>query len=86
MNPIEGDYMSEELNLGKLEVDKLTEDQLQSHHFDLLLEVAYLARENNDLQGMIVANQDKISYLSERLDSLDLELELREAKSSGPLS
>ena len=61
------------------DLKKLSEDQLQEHHLDLTLDVAYTAREIADLNN-------KIQFLSNRLTDIDLELELREAKKSGKMN
>lgn len=59
--------------------NQFNEEELMEHHFDLSNEISFLARE-------IVREQQRIVDLSARLDSIESEMESREAKNSGPLN
>lgn len=60
-------------------VNEFSESEIIEHHVDLITEISFLARE-------IAEKQKRIAFLSERADSVELELDLREAKSSGSLN
>lgn len=61
------------------ETTKMNEEQLQEHHFEIILELAESARE--------VANiQNKVQALTHRIEEVELELEAREAKNQGNLN
>lgn len=59
--------------------NKLSEDQLMDQHSELILEIAYLARE-------ISQNQQRIAMLSDRCEEIETEMDLREAKNSGSIN
>jgi hypothetical protein len=59
--------------------DKLTEDQLEEHRFDLTMELAFAAREMAEIQARILG-------LSKRAEEVDLEFEAREAKTQGKMN
>ena len=55
---------------------KLSDEELLDHHVDVISELAFLARD-------ISESQIRIHMLSKRADEIEVELELREAKTGG---
>lgn len=60
-------------------VNQLNQDELLEHHIDIMMELAYLSKQ-------IIDTQRRVSDLSDRLEEVDLEIELREEKSNSLLN
>lgn len=58
---------------------EFSDSEILDHQVDLITEITYLARE-------IANNQRRIAQLSDRLELVDEDMELRDAKANGPLN
>lgn len=61
------------------ETHQLDQDELFEHHMDIMMEITYLSKN-------IVDSQRRVAELSDRLEEVDNEIELREAKETSSLN
>lgn len=59
--------------------ERFSEQELIEHEIDLMSEIAFLARE-------VASNQKRIALLSDRLELVETEGELRQAKLNGQMN